>query len=173
MLNFSEKFGVTPAELGKTENCPLKHCMHMLQLIRVPTSSAPSCLHSNFCTDHKTSEHISPVLQELHWLPVRRRVDFKLATLMFKSLHSCMHASRRPRPVAVSARLAASHASYRGPELVWATGRLISPDHGFGKSCLLHCGHLTVCQFRRQLKTFFLSRTRLWHLVTFAFRRWI
>jgi len=34
-------------------------------------------------------EHISPVLQELHWLPVRRRVDFKLATLMFKSLHCC------------------------------------------------------------------------------------
>jgi len=34
-------------------------------------------------------EHISPVLQELHWLPVRRRVDFKLATLMFKSLHGC------------------------------------------------------------------------------------
>jgi len=34
-------------------------------------------------------EHISPVLQELHWLPVRRCVDFKLATLTFKSLHGC------------------------------------------------------------------------------------
>jgi len=34
-------------------------------------------------------EHISPVPQELHWLPVRRRVDFKLATLMFKTLHGC------------------------------------------------------------------------------------
>jgi len=34
-------------------------------------------------------EHISPVLQELHWLPVRRRVDFKLATLTFTSLHGC------------------------------------------------------------------------------------
>ena len=32
-------------------------------------------------------EHVSPVLQELHWLPVRRRVEFKLATFMFKSLH--------------------------------------------------------------------------------------
>jgi len=29
-------------------------------------------------------EHISPVLQELHLLPVRRRVVFKLATLMFQ-----------------------------------------------------------------------------------------
>jgi len=27
-------------------------------------------------------EHISPVLQELHWLPVLRCVDFKLATVM-------------------------------------------------------------------------------------------
>ena len=43
------------------------------------------------------------------------------------------HASRRLRPVTVSARLVPSHASYRGaPELVWATGRLMSPDRGFG-----------------------------------------
>ena len=53
-------------------------------------------------------------------------------------------ASRRLSPVAVSARLAPSHASYRGPEFIWATGRLMSPDRGFGTSCLLHCGRLTV-----------------------------
>jgi len=35
-------------------------------------------------------EHISPVLQKLHWLPVRQRVDFKLATLMFKLLHGAI-----------------------------------------------------------------------------------
>jgi len=29
-------------------------------------------------------EHITPVLRELHWLPVRRRVDFKLAMFMYK-----------------------------------------------------------------------------------------
>jgi len=34
-------------------------------------------------------EYISPVLQELHWLPVWRHFDYKLATLMFKSLHGC------------------------------------------------------------------------------------
>ena len=32
--------------------------------------------------------HITPVPTELHWLPVRRRVDFKLATFMYKTLHS-------------------------------------------------------------------------------------
>ena len=32
-------------------------------------------------------EHITPVLQQLHWLPVRQRVHFKLAVLAYKSLH--------------------------------------------------------------------------------------
>ena len=31
-------------------------------------------------------EHITAVLQQLHWLPVRRRVQFKLATLVHRSL---------------------------------------------------------------------------------------
>jgi len=31
-------------------------------------------------------DHITPVLQELHWLPVRGRVDFKMATLVNLSL---------------------------------------------------------------------------------------
>jgi len=31
-------------------------------------------------------DHITPVLQELHWLPVRRRLDFKMATLVYLSL---------------------------------------------------------------------------------------
>ena len=29
---------------------------------------------------------LTPVLQELHWLPVRRRVDVKMATLVYLSL---------------------------------------------------------------------------------------
>jgi len=33
-------------------------------------------------------DHIMPVLQELHWLPVRHRVDFKIATLVYLSLSS-------------------------------------------------------------------------------------
>ena len=32
-------------------------------------------------------EHITPVLRELHWLPVRQRIDFKLAVLVYKVLH--------------------------------------------------------------------------------------
>ena len=32
-------------------------------------------------------DHITPVLRELHWLPVRQRVEFKLAVFVYKSLH--------------------------------------------------------------------------------------
>ena len=32
-------------------------------------------------------EHISPVLMDLHWLPVKKRVDFKLLVITYKALH--------------------------------------------------------------------------------------
>ena len=31
--------------------------------------------------------HITPLLRELHWLPVRLRVDFKILLVTFKILH--------------------------------------------------------------------------------------
>ena len=31
--------------------------------------------------------HITPVLAGLHWLPVRHRINFKIATIAFKVLH--------------------------------------------------------------------------------------
>jgi predicted Rossmann fold nucleotide-binding protein DprA/Smf involved in DNA uptake len=36
----------------------------------------------------RKSDHITPALKELHWLPVKHRVTFKLATLTFKTLQS-------------------------------------------------------------------------------------
>ena len=35
----------------------------------------------------RRSDHITPVLRRLHWLPVRRRIEFKLALLIHKSLN--------------------------------------------------------------------------------------
>jgi len=35
-------------------------------------------------------DRITPVLKELHWLPVRQRVKFKLAVLVYKSLRGLM-----------------------------------------------------------------------------------
>ena len=33
-------------------------------------------------------DHITPTLKTLHWLPVRKRIEFKIATLTFKVLHN-------------------------------------------------------------------------------------
>ena len=32
--------------------------------------------------------HITPVLYELHWLPVQARIQFKITLLAFKAIHS-------------------------------------------------------------------------------------
>ena len=37
-------------------------------------------------TGARRQEHIMPVLRQLHWLPVRQQVRFKLACIMYKSL---------------------------------------------------------------------------------------
>ena len=39
-------------------------------------------------TGTRKYEHITPVLRSLHWLPVRQRIVFKVATFVFKCLHS-------------------------------------------------------------------------------------
>jgi len=41
-------------------------------------------------TGTRRFEHIQPVLRRLHWLPVRQRVDFKLATLVYQALHGLL-----------------------------------------------------------------------------------
>ncbi len=38
-------------------------------------------------TRTRTSEHITPVLGSLHWLPVTFRIDFKVLLLVYKSLN--------------------------------------------------------------------------------------
>jgi hypothetical protein len=35
----------------------------------------------------KRSHHISPTLRRLHWLPIKQRIDYKIASLTFKTLH--------------------------------------------------------------------------------------
>ena len=37
-------------------------------------------------TGVRRRDHITPVLRQLHWLPVRRRVEFKLACLVRQAL---------------------------------------------------------------------------------------
>ena len=41
----------------------------------------------SFILSHKFC-HITPVLRDLHWLPVKFRIDFKILLLTFKCLHN-------------------------------------------------------------------------------------
>jgi len=43
-------------------------------------------------TNTRTCEHITPVLQQLHGLPVRQLVQFKIAVLVYKALHDLLSA---------------------------------------------------------------------------------
>ena len=38
-------------------------------------------------TGTRRRDHITPVLRELHWLPVRQRIKYRLAVHVFKALH--------------------------------------------------------------------------------------
>ena len=44
--------------------------------------NAATCL----ITGVRRCEHITPDLRQLHWLPVCRRVDFKISTFVYRSL---------------------------------------------------------------------------------------
>jgi len=36
---------------------------------------------------YRKFDHITPVLRDLHWLPVRQHISFKLAMIVYKCLH--------------------------------------------------------------------------------------
>ena len=38
-------------------------------------------------TNHRKCAHVTPILKQLHWLPVKYRCIFKTATLVYKFLH--------------------------------------------------------------------------------------
>ena len=42
---------------------------------------------ARFITGTRKYDHITPVLRNLHWLPVRQRIIFKIVTLMYRCLN--------------------------------------------------------------------------------------
>ena len=47
-----------------------------------------SLTQSRYSAAHRCQcDHITPVLREFHWLPVRQRAEFKLALFVYKCLH--------------------------------------------------------------------------------------
>jgi len=74
-------------------------------------------------TSARRRDHITPILRQLHWLPVRQRVDFKIAVSVFQCL-TC-HA---PAYLADDCQLAAD-ASARRPTPPSRHGEVRCPSH--------------------------------------------
>ena len=85
-------------------------------------------------------DHITPILRQLHWLPVPQRVDFKIAVLVFQCLtghapaylaDDCQLAAdasaRRLRSADTAKLRRPSHVQLRRPVL--CSGRTTSVEH--------------------------------------------
>jgi len=114
-------------------------------------------------TGVRQCEHITPALHQLHWLPVRRRVDFKISTLVCRSL-------AYTAPVYLADECTLVTAAGRRP-LQSADNQtcLVKRSHNqFGDCCFATAGptlwnnlpeqlrqpDITFRQFKRSLKTF-------------------
>jgi hypothetical protein len=105
-------------------------------------------------------DHITPSLAELHWLPVRQRTTFKIATLTYKLLHSS-----QPHYLSNSLRLYQPQRNLRSSNqnlLTVTRSRTVTASRGFKHSSVSVWNSLpsdirnseTLLCFRRQLKTF-------------------
>ena len=104
-------------------------------------------------TGARRRDHITPILRQLHWLPVRQGVTFKIAVLVFQCLtgqapayltDDCRLTSdvstRRLRSIPPTQRCASSDV----PITVSATGVLQLLDHACGTRCQSIYGSATV-----------------------------
>jgi len=55
----------------------------LLKKLQILHNAAARCDRSQKVRSHLTS----PMLRELHWLPVRHRITYKLTTIVYKCLH--------------------------------------------------------------------------------------
>ena len=118
-------------------------------------------------TGTRRRDHISPVLRQLHWLPVRQRVTFKPAVLVFKALHGlapryladdCQlvtDAGRRHLRSSESATCVLQRTNTRFGDRAF---RLAGPSIWNSLPADLRQPDLSLGHFRRALKTFLFNR---------------
>jgi len=66
-------------------SCPLDYWTHFSMASRCRLQSVQNAA-VRLVSGARCCDHITPVLQELHCLPVQHRMDFKIATLVYLSL---------------------------------------------------------------------------------------
>jgi len=130
---------------------------------------------TRYCSVMQRRIHISPVLRQLHWLPVHHRIKFEMAVLVYKSLHGLapqylktVNASQVPTVVSFDRRTLLFHV----PTLISATGHFQLLDHGCGTAFRPTYDSQTLPfstqQFCQELKMYLFGGLRLQHLATFC-----
>jgi len=97
-----------------------------------------------------TREHITPILRQLHWLPVRRRVEFKMASLVYTKCCQAKYLaiwtifiSPQKVPLAPSGPLRGESALSLVFTVVLVTDVLLQLDH------VSETTYLPVCETRK------------------------
>ena len=133
--------------------------MDLIRLQRVQNRAA------RLVTRTKTQYHITPVLRDLHWLPVSSRIDFKLCLYMYKAL-------KKTAPIYISDELylyepkRPLRSSYAGPLYTVSVGRKEVSDFDFAIKGPRLWNSLpmdlrqapSVMTFKKRLKTYLFKR---------------
>lgn len=107
-------------------------------------------------------DHISPVLRQLHWLPVKERCDFKLLTMV----HSALHKADAPQYIKAMFHLYVAPRPLRSCDDQWTLTVSSSHRHE-GERCASHRGAIlwntlpadmryepALKAFKKKLKTY-------------------
>jgi len=67
-------------------SCHLDYCNSLFYSIPDRLMTRLQNAAARLMSGARRHDHITPVLHQLHWLPVRKRMDFRMATLVYRSL---------------------------------------------------------------------------------------
>ena len=127
-------------------------------------------------TNTRRFEHITPVLQQLHWLPVRQRVQFKIAVLAYEALHDLLYLRIWRKIANLCLSLGADNCVRQTSLTQWTNTRL--GDRSFAAAeprvwnslpTQLRESDITLGQFRRTLKMHLFGHWQLQRRVTVFF----
>ena len=125
-----------------------------------------------FVTNDRKYAHVTPILKQLHWLPVKYRCMFKTATLLYKFLHSGSPSYFQPflSLSSCSKRTRRSHPDHQylsvPPFRSSVFESVQHSDHSFAFDApkiwneLPHdvCSAASVASFRKKLKTYLFAK---------------
>ena len=130
---------------------------------------------AHIVTNHRKYAHVTPILKQLHWLPIKYRCMFKIATLVHKFLHSGFPSYFQPFLSLISCSYSTRH---RQPDCQYLT---VPPfcssvfksvkhfDHSFAFDAPKIWNELphdmpsaaSVASFRKKLKTYLFAKAYL------------